>query len=145
VVNGRAIFCLTDHSMAGRVCQISTRGRCVFINCDGKHGAVQFAVRSAVQSPESERAARIHGKSGTNQIAYPLVQRRPPSTHQATHEIFRLEATFIAPARSRRVLFWRYVQQHTDNNPEFINHAFRTYWHQTAPAKQTRIEEARPT
>ncbi|HCG53716.1 MAG TPA: hypothetical protein DEX10_09990, partial [Betaproteobacteria bacterium] len=35
VANGRAILCLTDHSIAGRVCQISTRGRCVFINCDG--------------------------------------------------------------------------------------------------------------
>jgi lysyl-tRNA synthetase class II len=67
-VNGRAIFCLTDHSIAGRVCQIRTGGGRIFINCDSKHGAVQVAV----QSPESERAARIHGKRETSQLGLPI-------------------------------------------------------------------------
>jgi hypothetical protein len=34
------------------------------VNCGGKPGAVQ--------SPESERAARIHGNSGTSQIGSPI-------------------------------------------------------------------------
>jgi hypothetical protein len=62
----------------------------VFINCDGKYGAVQFAVQFAVQSPESERAARIHGKRETSQIGLPIAQRQHPSTLRATHEMFRL-------------------------------------------------------
>ena len=97
-VNGRAIFCLTDHRMASRVCQIRTGGGRVFINCDGKYGAVQFAVqfavRFAVQSPESERAARIHRKRETRQIGLPIAQRQRPSTPRTTHEIF-----WLAPAK----------------------------------------------
>jgi hypothetical protein len=89
-VNGRAIFCLTDHSSASRVCQIRTGGRRVFINCDGKHGAVRFAVRFAVQSPESDRAAHIHRKRETSQIGLPIAQRQRPSPPRASHEVFRL-------------------------------------------------------
>ncbi len=94
-VKGRAIFCLTDHRIVSRVCQIRTGGGRVFINRDGKHGAVRFAVRFAVQSPESERAARIHRKTETSQIGLPIAQRQRPSKQRpspprATHEILRL-------------------------------------------------------
>ncbi|AMS33002.1 hypothetical protein AEM42_12615 [Betaproteobacteria bacterium UKL13-2] len=94
-MNGRAIFCLTDHRIVSRVCQIRTGGGRVFINCDGKHGAVQVAV----QSPEIERAARIHRKRETSQIGLPIAQRQHPSTPRATHGIFRrlLIATLVTP------------------------------------------------
>ena len=49
-VNGRAIFCLTDHSIASLVCQIRAGGRRVFINPDGKHGAVQSPSGNVPQS-----------------------------------------------------------------------------------------------
>jgi tripartite-type tricarboxylate transporter receptor subunit TctC len=62
-------------------------GRRVFINCDGKHGAVRFAV----QPTESEGAARTHNKRETSQVGLPIAQRQCPSTPRATHEIFRLE------------------------------------------------------
>jgi hypothetical protein len=58
----------------------------VFINCDGKHGAVQFAVQFA----ESERAARINNKRETSQIGLPIAQRRRPPMQRATHETFSL-------------------------------------------------------
>ena len=86
-MNGRAIFCLTDHRIASRVCQIRTGGRRVFINCDGKHGAVRFAVRFAVQSPESDRAAHIHRKRETSQIGLPIAQRQRLLKQQVPHEI----------------------------------------------------------
>jgi hypothetical protein len=103
-VNGRAIFCLTDHGIASHVCQIRTGGGRVFITCDGNHGAVRFvvrfAVRFAVRSPESERAARIHGKRETSQIGLPIAQPQCPSTPRATHEIFRLGARQEVQVRS---------------------------------------------
>ena len=99
-VKGRAIFCLTDHRIVSRVCQIRTGGGRVFINRDGKHGAVRFAVRFAVQSPESERAARIHRKRETSQIGLPIAQPQCPSTPRATHEIFRLGARQEVQVRS---------------------------------------------
>ena len=103
-MNARAIFCLTDDGIASDVCQIRTGGGRVFITCDGNHGAVRFvvrfAVRFAVRSPESERAARIHGKRETSQIGLPIAQRQCPSTPRATHEIFRLGARQEVQVRS---------------------------------------------
>jgi hypothetical protein len=69
-VSGRAIFCLTDRSIAS----YASGGR----------------RKIAVQSPESERAARIHSKREMSQIGLPIAQRQRPSKQRATHEIFRL-------------------------------------------------------
>ncbi len=72
-VNRRAIFCLTEHSIAGYA---SAAGRNI-----------------AVQSPASQPAARIHSKRGTSQIGLPILpiaHRQSPSKQPASHEIFRL-------------------------------------------------------
>ncbi|MFN5993877.1 MAG: hypothetical protein ACK45Y_07235 [Betaproteobacteria bacterium] len=41
-----------------------------------------------VQPPESERAARIHGKKGTSEIGFPITPLLPPSTSRAIHQLF---------------------------------------------------------
>jgi hypothetical protein len=69
-VNRRAIFCLTDHSIAGYA---SAARRNI-----------------AVQSPASEPVARIHSKRETSQISLPIAHRPRPSKQPATPEIFRL-------------------------------------------------------
>jgi hypothetical protein len=72
-VNRRAVFCLTDHSIAGYA---SAARRNI-----------------AVQSPASEPAARIHSKTETSQIGLPILpvaHRQRPAKQPATHEIFRL-------------------------------------------------------
>jgi hypothetical protein len=81
-VNRRAIFCLTEQSIAGYA---SAARRNI-----------------AVQSPASEPAARIHSKRETSQIGLPIAHRQPPSKQPATHEILRLVWSQLAEACQTR-------------------------------------------
>ena len=80
-----------------------------------------FGKHVADQSPESDRAACIHGEGGAIQIGYSLVQRQPPSTQRATNETFRLGW----PMPQRRPSAWRKMvdpNRLAAEHNEFVSH-----------------------